>query len=602
MSDAAPNDIADHIRGRIETAEKLHAVLTQRWNSVANLRLVAAIPLLGFGFWWLRTGESIWLVAAFVALAIFAFAVIRHNQIGSMRSASGHRVDYRREQLARIERNWAALPANRPANLPADHPYANDLDLVGTGSLLHLVDTTETAIGFRTLLGWLGQSSGVEEALRRQHGAQTLSTDEEWREDLAVAGSLRDGSEADAVDTEAIVAFGKRSISIRHILAVIGAAAMVVGVILVAAGVLNGTILLLPLVLNIAVSFTAPMQADLGRSMRGLRQLRRVMPVLERSVGEDPILVDLRDQLHPNGQRASDALRSLDRRLAAVIPKGSILWFPLQLAVNWDVLVDGMVIQSTARIGPHLDHWIAAVGEFEALAALANFAALNPEFHWPRLDRTETKITLSQAGHPLIRKERRVCNDVTVGPEGSVMIVTGSNMAGKSTLLRTVGLNAVLALAGGPVCADRMVMGEFAVWSSVRVQDSLAQGVSLFMAELVRLRQVVDAARAAPVLYLLDEILHGTNTSERRIAARTVIWHLLRTHGVGMVSTHDLELIDVELEPHTVIVHLVDQIRQTPEGPEMFFDYKVRPGMAPSSNALRLLALVGLGPEAEAGE
>lgn len=177
------------------------------------------------------------------------------------------------------------------------------------------------------------------------------------------------------------------------------------------------------------------------------------------------------------------------------------------------------------------------------------------------------------------------------------MIVTGSNMAGKSTLLRTVGLNAVLALAGGPVCAQSMEMGQFNVWSSVRVQDSLAQGVSLFMAELVRLRQVVDAARSGPVLYLLDEILHGTNTSERRIAARTVIWHLLRTHGVGMVSTHDLELIDADLQPHTTIVHLVDQIRQTANGPEMYFDYKVRPGMAPSSNALRLLELVGLGPD-----
>ena len=484
-----------------------------------------------------------------------------------------------------------------PRNLPIDHPYANDLDLVGSGSLLHLADTTETAIGFKTLLGWLGQSSGVEIALQRQSGAQSLSTDEPWREDLAVAGSLQDGTEAEGIDTEAIITFGERSTSIRHVLAVIGAVAMVIGAVLVFAGVLAGTMLFIPLLLNIGLTFTTPPQRDLGQSMRGLRQLRRVIPVLERSPGDDPILLEMRERLHPDGQPASASLRSFDRRLAAVIPKGSILWFPLQLAVNWDLLVDGMLIRSTSAIAPNLDAWVATVGEFEALAALANFAALNPDFAWPRLDSSDVKIVIDQAGHPLIARDRRVSNDVAVGPEGSVMIVTGSNMAGKSTLLRTVGLNAVLALAGGPVCADRMVMGEFAVWSSVRVQDSLAQGVSLFMAELVRLRQVVDAARSAPVLYLLDEILHGTNTSERRIAARTVIWHLLRTHGVGMVSTHDLELIDQKLEPHTEIVHLVDQIRQTSDGPEMFFDYKVRPGMAPSSNALRLLALVGLGPE-----
>jgi DNA mismatch repair ATPase MutS len=171
-------------------------------------------------------------------------------------------------------------------------------------------------------------------------------------------------------------------------------------------------------------------------------------------------------------------------------------------------------------------------------------------------------------------------------------------MAGKSTLLRAVGLNAVLARAGGPVCATDLILPDLEVWTSVRIRDSLEHGVSLYMAELLRLKQVVDAAKERPILYLLDEILHGTNTAERRIAARAVIRQLIGTRSIGAVSTHDLELLDDEsLARQAVPVHLLDQVIDTPTGPEMHFDYRLRPGLAPSSNALRLLKLVGLGDE-----
>jgi DNA mismatch repair ATPase MutS len=168
-------------------------------------------------------------------------------------------------------------------------------------------------------------------------------------------------------------------------------------------------------------------------------------------------------------------------------------------------------------------------------------------------------------------------------------------MAGKSTLLRAIGLNAVLANAGGPVCATSLTVPNYPVWSSVRIQDSLEQGVSLYMAELLRLKQIVDAARSGPILHLLDEILHGTNTTERRIAARSVIRQLIDAKSIGAVSTHDLELVDSSLQEPAECVHLVDQIVDGPDGPQMVFDYKLRPGLAPSSNALRLLELVGLG-------
>jgi DNA mismatch repair ATPase MutS len=204
-------------------------------------------------------------------------------------------------------------------------------------------------------------------------------------------------------------------------------------------------------------------------------------------------------------------------------------------------------------------------------------------------------------GHPLLSDSGRVVNDVQVGPPGTFLLVTGSNMSGKSTLLRAIGTNAVLAGAGGAVCAEALLMPPVALLTSMRIQDSLAQGVSYYMAELRRLKAVVDGARgetaegAAVPLYLLDEILQGTNTTERQIAARRIIAHLVRQGAIGAVSTHDLSLADApELATTARPIHFTEAFISGPDGPSMTFDYRARPGIATSTNALRLMEIVGL--------
>jgi DNA mismatch repair ATPase MutS len=237
----------------------------------------------------------------------------------------------------------------------------------------------------------------------------------------------------------------------------------------------------------------------------------------------------------------------------------------------------------------------------EALAALAGLAHDNPDWVFPDLSRAADSFAARGLGHPLLPAETRVVNDVEVGPAGTFLLVTGSNMSGKSTLLRAIGVNAVLAGAGGPVCAAACRLPPVALWTSVRVQDSLERGVSYFMAELQRLKLVVDAAdrQAAsggpPVLYLLDEILQGTNTAERQIAARRIIAHLVARGAIGAVSTHDLALADApELANAARAVHFTDTIGDAAGAPTMSFDYRLRPGVATTTNALRLMELVGL--------
>jgi DNA mismatch repair ATPase MutS len=250
---------------------------------------------------------------------------------------------------------------------------------------------------------------------------------------------------------------------------------------------------------------------------------------------------------------------------------------------------------------------MAALGELEALAALAGLAHAHPAWTFPDLDADADRLEATALGHPLIPPAARVDNDVTLGPPGEVLLVTGSNMSGKSTLLRALGTNAVLAAAGGPACAARLRLPPLRVWTSMRIADSLERGVSHFLAELRRLQQVVRAAEAATgggpvVCFLLDEVLQGTNTAERQVAARAILAHLAGCRAVGAVSTHDLTLADDPATSRLVRhVHFRETITSAGGRPAMTFDYRLRPGLATSTNALLLMELIGLSvPGAEA--
>jgi DNA mismatch repair ATPase MutS len=257
-----------------------------------------------------------------------------------------------------------------------------------------------------------------------------------------------------------------------------------------------------------------------------------------------------------------------------------------------------------AESGARLRGWLEALGEIEALAALASLAHDHPDWCFP-VPVEEPRLTARALAHPLLAPGAAVTNDVEVGPAGTFLLVTGSNMSGKSTLLRALAMNVVLGSAGAPVCAAEMRLPPVSLQTSIRVQDSLEEGVSLFMAELLALARVVAAARTPSerrVLYLLDEILQGTNSGDRRLAARTVLLHLLAAGAIGAVTTHDLALAAApQLETHAVTVHFTETVIADGGSPRLVFDYRLRPGLATTRNALVLLEMVGLGPVDSAG-
>jgi DNA mismatch repair ATPase MutS len=283
------------------------------------------------------------------------------------------------------------------------------------------------------------------------------------------------------------------------------------------------------------------------------------------------------------------------------IPPGSVLYLPLQALTLWDVHVLAALERWKQDGGQEARRWLTTLGEIEALASLAGLGFDNSSWVFPTVSPNAASFAATRLGHPLLPEDVRVSNDITVGPPGTFLLVTGSNMSGKSTLLRAIGVNVVLAQAGGPVCASELMVPPVALWTSARVQDSLERGVSFFLAELQRLKLIVDAATRARagggshVMYLLDEILQGTNTAERSVAARRVIGYLVEQGAIGAVSTHDLALADdPRLAAAAVTVHFTDTVGEGPDTPAMSFDYRLRPGVATTTNALRLMRLIGL--------
>jgi DNA mismatch repair ATPase MutS len=319
-----------------------------------------------------------------------------------------------------------------------------------------------------------------------------------------------------------------------------------------------------------------------------------LLELLEQIDVRAELISDLKNRMHRTDQRPSVSMRRFQRALGWFELRHNGLVHPFVNAVlMWDVHCVLALEAWQASAGREARGWFLALGELEALSSFAGLAHDEPDFAWPSVEPGPPRFEAEGVGHPLIPGDRRVTNDVSLPDPGRALLITGSNMSGKSTLMRAMGLAAVMALAGAPVCARRLRLSELDVQTSMRVSDSLEQGVSHFYAEISKLKRVLSAAEAGhPVFFLLDEILHGTNSQERQIGARWVLARLLELSAVGAVSTHDIELCRLDAP----LMDQVDQFhfRETVENGAMRFDYALRPGSVSGGNALRLMRQLGI--------
>jgi hypothetical protein len=574
---------------------------SSRISTLRGLTFLAAAGLGGarvFG----PVPAFVWMLAA-VAAAAFVGLVVAHAALVTRTTELSLRARLLERGRQRIAGALHDLPDKGERFATPGHPYAGDLDVFGTASLFQLVSSTETGAGEGVLARWLAAPAGAAEIAARQEAARELREVPRFREDLAVCAAESGTKGKDAEPFLAWAEGGAAGPSATLLL--VGRALVPVTLGLFVAAEWLGAALPTP----VRLLWILPLAAQLGILGRLRGAIEPVLSVassqeapfgryvaifrlLEASSFRSPRLAALREVIA--GGQATRAVHGLERIISfAEVRHAGIVAVIANVFLNWDLFTAAWLLRWRGQHGAAVRRWIEAMAEIEALASLGTFSAEHPAYVFPTVDEGDLRYVADDLGHPLIPPARRVTNDLDLPRPGRALLITGSNMSGKSTLLRAAGVNAVLALAGAPVCATRFSMAVCAVRSSMRIKDSLEEGVSHFYAELSRLKDVVDAVdRGERVLFLLDEVLHGTNSRERNIGAKAVIQHLVAKGAVGGVSSHDLGLADLEAETSGAVVNV--HFQELVGDGKMIFDYKLKPGVVTSSNALRLMKLVGI--------
>jgi hypothetical protein len=559
--------------------------------------VAAAVALGAFGLqrlspWWLLAP-----VTAFVALAV------AHARLLDTLTRARRAEAYIDAGLARLEHRWQGRGATGLSYLPPDHLYGEDLDLVGSGSLFELLSNARTIGGEATLASWLLTPATPAVVLERQHAVRDLAGREQFREDLAVLGpDMRAGA-----DSAALVGWARQSIAAPPVwgpplLAVVAAAT--IGGLVRWVATDAPPVWLLP---------SAALQAVLGwwwrrRVLTSIRELEpraadlalvaAALARVEQELFTAPLLVALRARLSASGAPASLEVRRLSRLVELLTSRRNQFFAPLAFLVFWATQLAWAVDRWRRRVGSAVPGWLDALSELEALASLGGYAAEHPDDVYPEFVNGPPRLAAQALAHPLLPTETAVGNDLALGGDApGLWLVSGSNMSGKSTWLRAVGVNVVLAQAGAPVRAGSFRMTPLLPAGTLRVQDSLQAGRSRFFAEITKLRQIVDAARRSrdggpATLFLIDELLAGTNSHDRRLGAEGVLRGLLDLGAIGLATTHDLALTDLvaALAPRAANAHFADRF----DGGGLEFDYHLRPGVVGTSNALALMRSVGL--------
>jgi hypothetical protein len=564
---------------------------------LSHLRL--AVFVLAAGAAWLAFGSRS-LAPGWLAPPVAAFAVLVwwHDRTIRRRRRADRRAGFYADGLARIEDRWAGRGPSGDAYRDAQHPYADDLDCFGEGSLFDLLCTARTPLGERTLATWLLAPAPVEVARARQEAVEELRPRLDLREDLALLGEDVRGHFAPPALlrwAEAPVTLASRGLA-RAGAAL--AAATALGLALWLATGAGPLPFLAALLAQGALA--AALRSRVATAIRAAEEptrelalLSQLLERLEREPFASPLLASLRRSLETEGLPPGRQIARLRRRAELLDARRNQFFAPIAALLLWGTQLAIAIERWRATCGPRLRAWLETAGEIEALCALAAYAYEHPGDPFPELVEDGPIFEGAALGHPLLPAARCVRNDLRLAAEPQALVVSGSNMSGKSTLLRTVGVNAILAFAGAPVRAQRLRLSPLAVAASIRLSDSLQKGTSRFYAEIQRLHQIVELAGGErPALFLLDEILHGTNSHDRRIGAEALVRGLLARGALGLVTTHDLALAEVAdaLAPRVGNVHFEDHL----EDGEMRFDYRLRPGVVRKSNALALMRAVGL--------
>lgn len=570
-------------------------------RTIGNIRLGVVIAAVAMGFfvfgkpaispWWLLLPISV-----FVVLAVW------HSRVVERRDRASRAARFYEKGIERLENRWMGRGETGEAYREPNHVYADDLDLFGRGSLFELLCTARTQAGEVTLARWLKGAAATGEVLARQQAVAELRDRLDLREELASFAEVVRSN----VRPDALPIWGEKPRIVFPRVTRLAVAIIVASVLVTFALWMAGWATRTPFLAAILV------EASLGLALRSkvnaiveaaaqpardLDLFSDVLRCIEARQFESSLLVRLRSQLETKGQPASQQIRRLHGLISRLDDTRNEFFAPIAAAVMWETQFAMAAETWRSRSGRSIRRWLDAAGEFEALCSLASYSFEHPADPFPILNEREGCkkgcFDAQGLGHPLLAEATFVRNDLQLGGELRLIIVSGSNMSGKSTLLRSVGLNTVLAWAGAPVRAIRLELSPLMVGASLRTVDSLQDGRSRFYAEITRLRQIMDlTGQDRTLLFLVDEMLSGTNSHDRRIGAEALVGTLVHRGAIGLITTHDLALAHIAdaLGPAAINVHFSDTIVDG----RLHFDYSLRRGVVEHSNALELMRSVGL--------
>ena len=532
------------------------------------------------------------------ALILFTWLVIKYETTEKSRKRYLHLAEINTLELKCLEGDFSGFKSGE-GYAERDHPYSYDLDIFGKASLFQFICRTTSKPASDRLAEYLKQPAAKEEILLRQEAVAELQPLTDWRQELMTLGYLNAGAGNDPaplmqwLDSDDLFRKTGREKIITGCLSLLALAAVTAVIAGLPAGILAPVF-----GVNFIFYFTrfkriSKLQEQVSRSSDLLKAYSEIIRLIENRKLTSPLLQKLqsafRDEI-----AASDRIRQLSKLVSRLDYRLNVLVSaPLNLLFFADIHFCLALEKWKREHAPRIPGWFTAMAEFEALASLANLAFNNPGWVYPEVTDDYFVFRADEMGHPLIPSDRRINNSFITEGAGKAIIVTGSNMSGKSTFLRTCGVNTVLAFAGAPVCASAFTVSHVRLHSSMRISDSLEENISSFYAELRRLRAIISGAESDPkVFLLLDEILRGTNSDDRYAGSVALIKQLTGYGAVAMVATHDLRLAGLEKELPESIENYHFDVKVNDE--ELFFDYRLTPGICSSFNASLLMKKMGI--------
>ncbi|QGT99444.1 MutS-related protein, family 1 [Candidatus Syntrophocurvum alkaliphilum] len=585
---------------RLKKYKKKKEKMQRKSYRLSNLRLllfVLGLSLTIAAF--LYSKDAYGYLVLLISTITFFYVVTKSIEANNEATRFSFLEEANKRCIDRIEGSWTSFIDDGIEFKDSNHPFTDDLDIFGSASLYQWLNNANTYYGRTTLKNILSNPTNeIKSIEKRQQAIKELSSKLDFCQHLqceGMNGDLFENPEKLLKYTENDLKLiqNKFFIYVIYLLPIITIFLFLLWIFDLILLIFPLSLLIAQIVINIfnygkIFKILEPVYSNKNK----INAYQKIFKVIEEEKFNNDYLLKLKSKLYNRNKPASQQIKNLDKIVGAIaLQYNPIVHFFINSLFFWDFRCVFSLEKWRDESGLALRDWILNIGMYEALSSLALTSQINPNWCYPKFDQNKLTILTEQIGHPLINEKQRVSNNLTI--DNQILIITGSNMSGKTTLLRTIGINLVLAYAGSAVCAKNFKCSIMDIFTSMRLADDLNAGISTFYAELLRIKLIINHSKEEkPMIFLIDEVFRGTNSRDRIIGAKNVLINLNKDWVIGVISTHDYELCDFENDNSGRIMNY--HFTETYKNGEIIFDYKLRKGRSKTTNAKYLMKMVGI--------